>query len=265
MWAARKCQDMHATDGGGNGVQSDETLFRILDVLKERDRAGVTEIASAVGVANSTVHRHLTSLQDHEFVRQVDGDYQLGYRFLDYGGYVRARDDLVRAIRPRVRQLAERTGEVAQFILEEHGRGVYAYRERGENAVQTKARIGRRFPLHTGSSGKAILAALPDERVREIIDRHGLTAKTGETVTDEEALVAELETVREEGVAFNTGENIEGVWAVGAPVRRPNGDVLGAISVAGPIHRMQNEWVQEELPDLLLGTINEFEITTKYS
>lgn len=256
---------MSAPPSSSGGVKSDETLFEILDVLQERGEAGITEIAAEIGVANSTVHRHVTTLYDHEFVVKCDGRYRLGYRFLDYGGHVRAGDDLIRELQPRVRKLAEETGEAAQFIVEEHGRGVYVYRESGENAVRTKARIGRRFPLHHGSAGKAILAELPEQRVREIVDRHGLCARTDETVTDKAELTNELETIRKEGVAFNMGENIEGVWAVGAPVMRPNGEVLGGLSVAGPTHRMKKEWFKQELPDLILGTVNEFEITVTYS
>lgn len=256
---------MRTRSDGGGGVKSDETLFAILDVLQERGGAGVSEIAGELGVANSTVHRHLTSLHDNEYVVKRGGEYRLGYRFLDLGGAVRTADELVAQLQPHVRQLAEQTGEAAQFIVEEHGRGVYVYREEGDNAVRTRARVGRRFPLHTGSASKAIMAALPEARVREIIDRHGLTAVTDQTVCDEATLWQELETIGEEGVAYNMGENIEGVWAVGAAVTRPDGQVLGGLSVAGPAHRMKDEWFEQQLPDRILGTINEFEITATYS
>jgi len=99
-----------------------------------------------------------------------------------------------------VEQLAEQTEERAQFIVEEHGRGVYLHTATGNHAVQVNSRLGRVKSLHNSASGKAILPQLPEERVEEIVDRWGLEASTENTITDYDELLAELELVRDRGV-----------------------------------------------------------------
>jgi DNA-binding IclR family transcriptional regulator len=250
---------------GREGVKSDETLFEILEALKRLGGAGATEIADNVGIAKSTAHRHLTVLHRNEFIVKDDDQYRLGLRFLDYGGHVCAENEHYQAVKPKVRELAEETGELAQFIVEDHGLGVYVFRESGEKAVTTEARVGKRVPLHHTSAGKAILAQLPTERVDNIIARHGLPRRTDNTITDSDELYSDLEQIRERGYAFDMDEHIKGLWAIGAPIMSPDGEVLGGLSVAGPTHRMKDDEFQEEVPKLLLGLINELELNMTYS
>jgi DNA-binding IclR family transcriptional regulator len=88
---------------------------------------------------------------------------------------------------------------------------------------------------------------------------------TEHTVTNLEDLMAELDTVREEGIAFSREESTEGLNAVGAPISEPDGSPLGAISVCGPAHRLRGPRLEEEIPDLLRGVTHELELNFKYS
>ncbi|MDS0295364.1 IclR family transcriptional regulator [Halogeometricum luteum] len=249
--------DPPVTDGG---VKSDETLFAILDVLKNEGWAHVSEIATEIGVANSTVHRHLQSLHDNEFVVKEDGAYRLGYRFLELGAAVRSNDHLIREVKTVITDLAIESGESSLFMVEEHGRGVIVYQETGSNVDRMQPHCGLRVPLHAFAAGKAVLAALPNKRVREIIHQRGLEAVSSQSITDEDTLFTELERIRETGIAYNHGENMEVVRGVGATVTRPDGEVLGGVSISGPMHRMKGKRFTRELPELIQGTIGEFEI-----
>jgi DNA-binding IclR family transcriptional regulator len=129
----------------------------------------------------------------------------------------------------------------------------------------TSSEIGNRRPLHQLAAGKAILAALPTEEVDRIVDRRGLPSRTDNTITDEERLREELERVRERGYAFNRSESIEGLNAVGACFRDEEGWPLGALSISGPANRLTGSLFEDELPNRLLGAINEVEINLKYA
>jgi DNA-binding IclR family transcriptional regulator len=253
--------DPLVTDGG---VKSDETLFAILDVLKSEGWARVSEIATEIGVANSTVHRHLQSLHANEFVVKEEGAYRLGYRFLELGAAVRSSDHLVREVETVVTDLAVESGESSVFMVEEHGRGVIVHQETGSNVDTRRSHFGLRVPLHAFAAGKAILAALSDEQVREIIRQHGLETVSNQSITDEDTLFAELDRIRETGIAYNHGENMDVVRGVGATIARPNGEVLGGVSISGPMHRMKGERFTRELPELIQGAIGEFEILTTH-
>lgn len=256
---------MDATDATPGTVKSAATLLSVVEGIRELDGGRVTELADHLGIGKSTAHRHLSTLQAHDYVVKEDDEYHLGLRLLGLGEYVRERNPVYGMARPVVDQLAEATEERALFMTEEHGRAVYLYRGVGAHAVRTNSTTGTRRYLHTIAGGKAMLAHLPEERVDEIVDRWGLPAETENTITDREELAAELERVRERGVAFNREECIEGLQAVATPVLAPDGSVVGALSVSGPAHRMKGEWLETEIPDLLLGSANELELNLKYA
>ncbi|WP_254546761.1 IclR family transcriptional regulator [Halomarina pelagica] len=245
-------------------VKSTETVFDIIESLKELDGARVTELADHLGLAKSTVYSQLFTLRKRGYVVKEGDRYHLSLEFAHVGEYTRTRRPSYELAGRKVAKLAEETGERSQFIVEEHGRGIYVHRETGANAVRTDSAIGGHVPLHATASGKAILAHLPDERVDGIIEYRGLPRQTDHTITDEATLREELRAIRERGYAFNQEENTERLHAVGVPVRLPDDRVLGAISVSGPTYRMKGERLEEEVLDLLLGTANELELNIAY-
>jgi len=245
-------------------IQSDETLFAIIDALKQSDGVGVSQVASAVGVSKSTAHRHLSTLLKHQYVVRTASGYRLGLRFLDLGGHVREQYPSFADVEPKVTELAETTGELAQFIAPEHGKGIFVFRRTGEKAVRTEARVGKRVFLHHTAAGKATLAAMSDETVSEIIDRWGLPAKTDATTTDRDALFSELNLIRDRGFAIDADEHLTGLWSVGCPVMATDDRVLGGISVAGPRHRMKDAGIESALPELLQAIASEIELNITY-
>jgi DNA-binding IclR family transcriptional regulator len=219
----------------------------------------VTELAEDLGLAKSTVHDHLSTMVEKEYLVKNGSSYQLGLKFLNHG--IRSRECLgvLPTVQPHLEQVANETGEIAWFLVEEYGRGVYLSKAKGDRAVQPYGTVGDRVDLHNIAAGKAILAHLPDERVRAIIDGHGLESRTSETITDPDRLLEELESVRETGVAFNDEESIVGHRAVASPVR-PADRLIGAIVVSGPKKRIQGELFADELPAIVSGTANAIEL-----
>lgn len=247
------------------GIKSDRTVFRMVESIRDEGSATVTEIASGMDVAKSTVHRHLTTLHDLGYVVREGNEYRLSFRFLDLGIQVRERREEYRQMKTTARDLADETGELVSFVVEEKGAGVFLYRERGDQGVESAAHIGKRVSLHSIAAGKALLASLPQERIEEIVETHGLPAETEKTVTDRETLMEELEEIADNGVAHSVGEHTVGLASVGAPVVSPEGEVIGGLSVAGPTHRMADDRFHEEIPHQLLSRINEFELNITYS
>lgn len=246
-------------------VKTTDTVFTIIEYLQEHDGARLRDLAADMDLAKSTLHRHLATLTEREYVVKEDGRYHIGARFIDLGQHVRSRQPAYEMAKPVVKEIAEETGERVQFIVEEHGWAVYIHRKRGSNAVRTDPGIGKRIPMHLTSAGKAILAHYPEERVRDIIEKRGLEGKTPNSITTEPDLFDELERIRKQGFSFNNQENIEGLRAVGVPILGPEDDVIGAISVAGPTRRLKGERYESELPDYLLGIANELELNIAYS
>lgn len=241
-------------------IKSVHTAFRIVESLKRLEDASITNIAADTGLAKSTVHKHLATLLEEDCVTKDEDGYSLGARFLDLGGFVRSERYGSEVVKDKVKLLAEQTGQVVHFAVEEHGRAVVLYREKGEYGVPSRSRVGKRMYLHQTSYGKAILAHLPDDRIEGIVDHYGLPSATANTITDPDALSEELAQIRERGYAINDEESTVGLRAVGAPVILDNGRVFGGCSIAGP----ENE-IEEDQIDGLLSTVNQIKLAVTYS
>ncbi|WP_380678715.1 IclR family transcriptional regulator [Salinigranum sp. GCM10025319] len=248
------------TGNDGRRLRTTTTSLAVIEQLRELDGARVTELATEMDLAPSTVHAHLATLVDEEYVVKSGDIYHLSLQFLGLADYVRNRRKAYRIAESYTEQLAEETDCRAVFAVEENGRGVYMYTYSGKHAVWTYSTVGKRFYLHQTAVGKAILSRLPTDRVERILDRWGLPAATENTITDRATLFEQLDAVEERGCSFNHEEQLEGVKAVGVPVEDRDGRVAGAFSVASPANRVTEEHFEEDLPTILLGVANEFEL-----
>lgn len=245
-------------------IKSVGTMLDLLMEIQEREQAGVSELAESLGVAKSTVHNHLSTLLAYEYVQREGDQFRLGIRFLDHGGHARSNLPGNELIKQKVQEIADETGELVQYLVEEHGRGVFVFRETGDQAVRTKTRLGRRVYLHHVSAGKAMLAHMPEARVDDIVDRHGLPSKTDQTITDRDELRENLQSIREQGYVFDEEEHIKGLYSFAVPVTLGDDRLIGGLSVAGPPHRIQTRTKKEEYIQLLQGIANEIELNLTY-
>lgn len=248
-----------------NSIKSSATTLEVLEGLKDLNGAGVTELARHLEMSKSNVHNYLNTLRREEYVVKEGNVYDVGVRFLDLARYARNKQEVYDVARPELDDLADETGELVNLLIEEHGRGVYLYQAEGPDSVEVDSAIGTRVYLHNTALGKAILAELDRARTEEILDRHGLPATTGRTITDREALFEELERVRERGVAFDREERLAGLNCVACAVTDNQGVVAGAISVSGPASRMSGARFERELPEKLQSLANIISLNLTYS
>jgi IclR family acetate operon transcriptional repressor len=254
---------MTTPDDESSNVGAVDKAISVVEAICDRGCHGVSEIAKELGMPKSTVHVHLKTLEDHGFIIQTDEGYQLALRFLDVGMKARDRFPIVEAARPELEELASETGETAWLAVEENGKCVFIDMVSDGRGLQARGQIGQHEHMHYLSVGKAILAHLPEERVSEIIDKHGLPQRTAETLVDEDALFDGLERIREKGYAVNDGDEVTGLYAVGAPIISGE-TVIGAISVSGPRTRLKRDNVDETIPELVLAATNAVELKSNY-
>jgi DNA-binding IclR family transcriptional regulator len=245
-------------------IGSTETSFAVVELIGERGEAGVSEVATELGVSKSTAHNHLATLEDLGYVVRGQEGYALGLGFLGLGDRARARYGLYYPAKAQVDELVEAVGERAQVMVEENGRGVYLYQSRADGGIRTDSHVGTAVDLHTTAVGKAYLAFCDPER-RDRILSGDLAAKTPNSVTDRESLGSELETIRDRGYAFNDEEKTLGMRAVGAPISSDDGTLLGSLSVSGPTTRMTGDWYREEVPGMVVEAARIIGIKATYS
>jgi len=258
---------MGPQNGGGaeDRVKTARTLFEVVEYIKDHEGATISSIAEELGYAKSTVHRHLTTLLELGYVVKTPDGFDVGLQFLDLGQHAKTRHPGYELAHDKVDELAEQTGERAQFLVEEHGEAVYIHRSFGDRAVRTDPGIGSRIPLHATAAGKAMLASMDADQRVALLDQTEFAPITDATITNRETLLAELDDIADRGYSFNEQENLDGLHAVAVAVSGPDGDVIGALAISGPSHRFKGTWFNEELPNLLLGTANELELNIAHS
>jgi DNA-binding IclR family transcriptional regulator len=252
-------------DKSTDTVRATETTLDVLETIRNMDDgASVSQLAQRLPVAKSTVHKHVKTLERRGYVTRHEDEYRIGLRFLELGGIARRYDSVYEIAKPEIQRLADETGELANLMVEEYGWGIYVYTARGEQAVNLDTHLGKRIHLHPTALGKALLASLSDERIGEIIDQQGLPEHTDHTITGRETLREELATIRDDDVAYEQEERVNGMCCVSAPLTAHR-ERAAAISITGPLSRMSPERMHGEIRELVQGAANVIEVNLSYS
>jgi IclR family acetate operon transcriptional repressor len=230
-------------------VEATVRAVQILDVLADRGELGTTEVARRTGISASTVSRQLGTLARLGVVEHVQatGRYRLGVRVLRLANAVLARLNVRDVARPHLEQLVAEVGEAATLSVPGDGDAITVDFVPSDRYLQGVTRLGRPSVGHASSAGKVLLAFGAVES-----PRGPLAAFTPKTITDVEALAAELETIRSTGYATAIEEREQGLSAVAAPVWDAAGALAAIVALQGPTSRFDAAAIERALP-LLLG------------
>ncbi|GIJ30187.1 IclR family transcriptional regulator [Micromonospora qiuiae] len=228
-----------------------QALDRALSVLlafcgSETERK-VSDVSRELGLHKSTASRLFRALADAGFLQrnEENGNYRLGVAVFELGARYLAGLDLHALARPLVQRLAEDEGESVNLSVLEGLDAISIHVVQGTRNLQLVSRLGRRIPLWCSAAGKALLIDQDDATLRATLATAPFTALTGNTITDLDTFVSRMAVVREQGWALNDQESEEGLRVVAAPVRDRRGRVTAAISVSGPIFRLDGERVEK--------------------
>lgn len=222
-------------------LSSVRNAARVLTSFSTEERElGVSELARRLGLGKSTVHRLLVTLAGEGLLEQnpATGKYRLGLRMYELGALVSVHMDLHEAATTVLTDLRNHTGETTQLAVLDGREVVYVERLESSHTIRLFGRVGHRNQAHCTSTGKALLAHLPEAELEALLDGWELEARTPYTITDHDRLRDELARVRRQGYAENANEAETGVASVAAPVRDAHGEVVAALSVAGPAMRL---------------------------
>jgi DNA-binding IclR family transcriptional regulator len=197
----------------------------------------LTQISEKIGLAKSTTLRLLGALESEGFIEKNyrSNHYKLGHN-LYYLGLI-AKDSLdIRTIsRPFMENITQLTKETANLYLLDHYDRVCFDQVESPLSIKRTVRIGERYPIWAGATGKSILAfmdVLIWEKMKDRIEK-----TTEYTITDPDEFIKELEKIRNLGFAVSVGEKDYEVGCVAAPIFDSSQKVVGCISISGPKFR----------------------------
>jgi IclR family acetate operon transcriptional repressor len=249
---ARKSTSPRAQDVHERNRYSIEAVAKALDILQvflnlKKDSLSFTEIATAVGLNKNAVFRLLYTLTEKGFLQKASdsGKYSLSPKCIEMGRSARINNSLRRVALPYMHELRKRFEDTVNFAVLEDGQICYVEVLESAHRFKLVASPGDRDPVHSTALGKAILAHLPEDQVRRIINVRGIPAITPATIASYPALIQELEKIQRRGYAINEGEMVEGSRCVAVAIVNSRREVEGAISVSGPAVRIEEKNIPE--------------------
>lgn len=235
----------------------DKTFLKgltLLEAMAKNDKSsGVTEMATQLGLHKSNVHRLLQGLVHQGFARRnpETSRYELTMKLWELGARVFNRLDVRQEALPFMRELAEETQETVHLSVLNGTDALYIEKIDSPQPVRAYTLVGGRAPAQCVATGKVLLAWADQDVLDQIVPK--LEKFTPLSITTKAELEQEMETIRQQGYAFNRGEWREQVMGVAAPIFDVSGEVVAAIGLSGPSERlslMQTQEAGQRLTDL---------------
>lgn len=226
-------------------ISSVDNALKLLLMFREEQTIRVSEASKRLGVVRSTAHRLLAMLEYHGFVRQ-DAEtklYTSGPALVDIGLSIVRQMDVRRQLRPYLQKLSEEVGETVHLMVLDGSIALFLDSVESSQALRTSSRVGRGYPAHTTSGGKALLAELSAERFAELYPDKRIPGITPHSITTRDELARELQLVRERGYATNRAESESDIAAVAVVLPTTVGHTRAAIAVSAPLSRLDEAMV----------------------
>lgn len=228
------------SNDGPDPVQSVARALELLEALRDRETVSIAELAEMQGVHRATTLRLLQTLERFGYVTRGEtrGEFKLGLKLFELGAAYSDRSDLLRAARPMMRHLAQKTGETIDLALCQKDETLLLESIAARPASRVGSAVGRRHSATCTTTGKLHLAMLPRDEVIQIIARRGLPKLGPKSITDPRRFLAELEKIRNSGYAVNDEETDANVRFVGVPINLPGERVTPGLILGAPAHRL---------------------------
>ena len=224
-------------------VDAAAKALELLSTFSYREpRLSLADLAQRTGIPRATAFRLLSTLEQSGFLAKEHGAYQLGIKCFVLGNIVAGGLDLRETAHPHLVALRDETRETTQIAILDHWHVVYLERMLSPLPVGfMRARSGAILPAYCTGLGKTLMAFRPEAEVAAWAATQKFTALTPNTITTAKRLLKELTMIRERGYGLDEEEREKGVSCVAAPVRNHTGEVVAAISVAGPVQRLPRQ------------------------
>jgi DNA-binding IclR family transcriptional regulator len=204
--------------------------------------AGVREMATALKIPPSGVHRLLSILVDEGLVRQApeDSRYSIGIELYRLSNIAAAKAPIRRVALKHMRRLVDACNETAVLAVYDRSRleMLFVASVESSHPLRYMIELNKWLPVHVGAAGLAIMAFLPPDEIASVIERTRLLPVTNLSITEPYRLEMELEKVRKNGCASTKGQLIPGAAGLAAPIFGSGGEVLGDISLTIPEQRL---------------------------
>lgn len=208
--------------------------MHVLDMVAAKSRpVRFNEVLADSPYPKATLYRLLQTLTKQDLL-SYDEDrqtYAPGMRLVRLAHAAWRQSSLAPVARPYLDALSAEVGETIHLAQLDHGQVLYVDKRNADTTVEMFAQAGKVGPGYCTGVGKAMLAHLSPEAQDDAINYQSFFRHTAHTLTSADALRADLDRIRAEGVAFDREEHEPGIICIAAPILTAKGRVIGALSI----------------------------------
>jgi IclR family KDG regulon transcriptional repressor len=228
-------------------VPAIDKCFAILELLaKVKKPMGISDISGKLELNKSTVFNIVYTLMDLNVLEnQPDSKFRLGTRFYILGNMAGKRSDLIQIAHPYLEMINEQTKLSAFLGLRSDRQAILIDKVDSAHGIKVSSEIGMQMPVLAGAGIKAMLSQLPDEEIDEILARSELKRHTPHSIIDKTVYKQEILKVRNQSIAYDREEYIEGMVALAIPIKVNGKDLQAAIWAVGLTHQVPEESISK--------------------
>jgi len=240
----------HRRSDVGSSKSLQKALRLLLHLGEYGPEMSISQLAGELDLNKTTVFRLLNAMQKFELIEKnpANEKYRLGLRLHELGCRALESRSLRNEAHAFLVELARRSKESVSLAVPGSGSIVCLDRvDSLDSIITARTPVGGRFHPHCTAAGKAILAWLPDQEIRAIIDRNGMPRFTSATLSKYADLMNVLDLTRHQGYATDFEELERGLSGIAAPVFMRGSDLVAALGIAGPNGRFLGEELSKKI------------------
>ena len=221
--------------------------LKILDIIHENGKIGVTELSKQLGVNKSSAYRLLVTLEDSGYVEQIaeNGKYTLGLKLCKFQEKLLSNYDIRNICHPFLEELTATTGESSGLSIRKGDKVILIDCLNSTQHLGVILQVGDTEEFHCTAHAKALLYTLPEEEQRRLLSSEPLTKHTPNTLTSVDDVIAQCAINKERGYALDDEENTLGMRCVATNIYDFHGNAIASIGLSGPKHRISKEKMEE--------------------
>ena len=233
------------SDGSLKSVRKALQIFELFTI--DAPELSISELVKKLSMPKVSVYRFLRVLLKSSFITQdrQTKKYRLGIKIFELGSIVLRNFDLREVAFPLIVELSKRSGETVHLGVLDNQQVVSIEGVESDQSLRISLPVGKRVYLHSTGIGKAILAFLPEQEVKEIVRQKRLPRFTNNTIIHFEQLMKEIQLIKKRGYAIDNEENEPGIRCIAAPIFDVNKQVMASISISGPSVRIPHSRIPE--------------------
>ena len=230
---------------GSKRVPAIDKCFSILDLLaKSKGPLGISDVSKALNYNRSTVFNIVHTLTDLGILEKRDQNkFHFGIKLHVLSRAAIRRSELINTVHPYLEEINRKTRLIVFLGIRSDSRAVILDKVDSTFDIKVMSEVGMRIPLLAGAVGKALLSQLPDAEVERILSNEKLKKFTRFSCLNKGEYKAQIQKTREEGIAFDMEEYIEGIRAFAVPLNLNRRGLVAAIWAVGLKSQIKEELI----------------------